>query len=60
MEFFQLNYWQSKSHISTVASMILDCKFDHTSVELLCGGDQVSNITYKELKNRWRESHECP
>ena len=55
MEFFLLNYWQNKSHISTVASMILDYKFDHNSVELLCGADQVSNITYKELKNRWRD-----
>ena len=55
MDFFLLNYWQSKSHISAVASMILDYKFNHDSVELLCGANQVSNITYKELNKRWKD-----
>ena len=55
MDFFLLNYWQSKSHISVVASMILDYKFNHDSVELLCDANQVSNITYNELNKRWKD-----
>ena len=35
--------------------MILDYKFNHDSVELLCGANQVSNITYNELNKRWKD-----
>ena len=55
MDFFLLNYWQDKSHISTVASIILDYKFNHDSVELLSGGNQITTVTYKELQERWAD-----
>ena len=55
MDFFLLNYWQNESRVSIVASRILDYKFNYDSVELICGANQVSNLTYKALGERWRE-----
>ena len=55
MNFTLLNYFKNENHISTVASMILDYKFNHGSVELFCGADQISNVTYEAMEDRWRE-----
>ena len=55
MDFFLLNYWQNESRVSVVASRILGYKFNNDSVELICGANQVSNLTYKALGERWRE-----
>ena len=55
MDFCLLNYWQNKNHISTVASMILDYKFNKDSVELLCGANRILNLTYEALKKIWRD-----
>ena len=55
MDFFLLNYWQGKSHISTVSSIILDYKFNHDSVELLSGANQIATVTYDELQKRWAD-----
>ena len=55
MDFFLLNYWQDKSHISTVASIILDYKFNHDSVEFLSGANQIATVTYDELQKRWAD-----
>ena len=55
MDFFLLNYWQNESRVSIVASRILDYKFNYDSVELTCGANQVCNLTYEALVDRWRE-----
>ena len=55
MDFSLLNYFKNENHISSVASMILDYKFNHDSVELFCGADQVSNVTYEKMGDRWKE-----
>ena len=52
MDFFLLNYWQNESRVSVVASRILGYKFNSDSVELICGANQVSNLTYKALVDR--------
>ena len=52
MDFFLLNYWQNESRVSVVASRILVYKFNNDSVELICGANQVSNLTYKALVDR--------
>ena len=52
MDFFLLNYWQNESRVSVVASRILGYKFNNDSVELICGANQVSNLTYKALVDR--------
>ena len=55
MDFYLLNYWQDKNHISTVTSKIIDYKFNHDSVELLTGANQFSTVTYDKMQRRWTD-----
>ena len=54
-DFYLLNYWQDKNSASTVAKMILDHQFDHSSVELFCGAGPPCTFTHEKFRKRLKD-----